>query len=93
MLTCLFGFVRADGGLGDEELLESGEGREFANDVLRSGHVVGELVGIPGDGHRRFDILLVELHRLDLGDEVFVQVLLHGKRMSSEKSATAFRDL
>jgi hypothetical protein len=79
----------ADGRLGDEELLESGEGRELADDILRRGHVVGQLVGVPRNGHRGLDILVVKLHRLDLGDKVFVQVLLHGESVSAKKSVFA----
>jgi hypothetical protein len=77
----------ADGSLGDEELLESGEGRELADDILRRRHVVGQLVGVPCDGHRGLDVLVVKLHRLDLGDKVFVQVLLHGEGVTGKSQS------
>jgi hypothetical protein len=55
--------------LGDEELLECGEGRELANDVLGGSHPPSKLVGVPGHRLGRFNrsaILMLDLD--DLGD-------------------------
>jgi hypothetical protein len=50
----------SDIGLGDEELLERGERRESPNDVLRSGHGPGELIGVPRDrGGRLNELILI----------------------------------
>lgn len=56
----------SDARLGDEELLEGCERREFANNILRRGHPPGKLIGVPANGLRGLDRTIIEV--FDGGD-------------------------
>jgi hypothetical protein len=70
--------------LGDQELLECGEGRELANDVLGSSHPPSQLVGVPRHGARRLDgsaILMLDLD--DFGDVSGLKKVLDSESVAS----------
>jgi hypothetical protein len=73
--------------LGDQELLECGEGRELANDVLGGSHPPSQVVGVPGHGLRRLDgsaILVLDLD--DLGDVSGLEKALDSEGVAGRKS-------
>lgn len=74
----------ANGSLGDEELLERCERREFTDDILRGSHLPGELLGEPFELGWGLDKLTVEGHLGDFRDVMVDEALLHGKGMAGQ---------
>jgi hypothetical protein len=72
----------SDLGLGDEELLERGEGGESSNDLLRGGHGPGKLVRVPLNGARGLDEFTLILDGGDLGNVEILETFLDSKRVS-----------
>lgn len=72
----------ADAGLGNQELLEGGEGRELADDVLGRGHPPGEAVGVPGHSLGRVDNGAIVGDSGDLGDVAGLEEVLDGEGVS-----------
>lgn len=69
--------------LGDEELLEGGEGWEFSDDVLGRGHPPGKLIGVPWHSQGWLDgatILMLNLD--DFGDISGLEKSLDSERMA-----------
>ncbi|GKT59283.1 hypothetical protein ColTof4_12426 [Colletotrichum tofieldiae] len=89
-------FLPADvthGRLGNEELLESGEGGVFADDVLRGGHPPSKLVGVPGQRLGRLHGASIGVFNLfDLGHVSALQKLLHGQGVAAEKESVRRRE-